>query len=234
MRINKFLAKAGIGSRRGVEKYITEGRVSVNGVIIKELSTKISSEDRVFFDGKEIRNHEEFVYYKLNKPVGFTTTLKDPYADRVIIDLIEDERRIYPIGRLDKDSCGLILLTNDGDFTYQLSHPKYHLSKTYKVRVEGRPKDSDIRKLEEGILLDGYKTKKTEIRLLSRDHKSSLYDVVLWEGRNRQIRKMFDSIHHPVVFLQRIKIGKITLGDLKEGQYRQLTKKELEFLRGQR
>ena len=160
MRINKFLAKAGIGSRRGVEKYITEGRVSVNGVIIKELSTKISSEDRVFFDGKEIRNHEEFVYYKLNKPVGFTTTLKDPYADRVIIDLIEDERRIYPIGRLDKDSCGLILLTNDGDFTYQLSHPKYHLSKTYKVRVEGRPKDSDIRKLEEGILLDGYKTKK--------------------------------------------------------------------------
>ena len=165
MRINKFLAKAGIGSRRGVEKYITEGRVSVNGVIIKELSTKISSEDRVFFDGKEIRNHEEFVYYKLNKPVGFTTTLKDPYADRVIIDLIEDERRIYPIGRLDKDSCGLILLTNDGDFTYQLSHPKYHLSKTYKVRVEGRPKDSDIRKLEEGILLDGYKTKKTEIHL---------------------------------------------------------------------
>lgn len=233
MRINKFLAKAGIGSRRGVEKYILEGRVSVNGEIIKELSTIINAEDRVFFDGKEIRNHEDFVYYKLNKPIGYTTTLKDPYADKVIIDLIEEERRIYPIGRLDKDSCGLILLTNDGDLTYQLSHPKYHLSKTYKVRVSGHPKESDIRKLEEGIFLEGYKTKRTEIVLLSADNRSSLYKVVLWEGRNRQIRKMFDSINHPVLFLQRIKIGNILLGDLKEGQYHPLTKKELEYLRGQ-
>lgn len=232
MRINKYLAKAGLGSRRGVEEYILEGKVSVNGMIVTDLSRQISKEDRVFFNGKEIFHHEDFVYYKINKPEGYTTTLKDPHAEKVVVDLLEEKRRVYPVGRLDKDSCGLLLLTNDGDLTYKLTHPKHHLSKTYRVGVKGHPSDSQIKTLEQGIIMDGYKTKKCTIKKIKNENTSTFYEVVLWEGRNRQIRKMFDSIDHPVVFLQRIKIGKVLLGDLSEGRYKKLTAEELKFLRG--
>lgn len=232
MRINKYLAKSGIGSRRGVEKFIVEGKVSINGKVVTDLSRDIQENDRVFLNGKEVQVREDFIYYKINKPAGYTTTVKDPFAERVILDLIKEKRRIFPVGRLDKDSCGLLLLTNDGDLTYRLTHPKHHMSKTYRVRVKGAPSDAQIKKLEQGILMDGYKTKECVIKRIKDEQSETSFEVILWEGRNRQIRKLFDSINHPVVFLKRIKIGEVLLGNLKEGQYEELSTEELEYLRG--
>lgn len=230
MRINKFLAKAGLGSRRSVEKLILSGKIKVNDIVIKDLSTRVEATDKVFYENREIIIKEDYVYYMINKPIGVTTSLKDPYAEKLIVDCIDDDRRIYPVGRLDKDSCGLIFLTNDGDFTYRMTHPKYNLSKTYRVKVNGHPKSIDIKSLEEGIVLDGYKTKSCKIREIKRDKDTTSYEVILWEGRNRQIRKLFDSIVHPVLFLQRIKIGPIELKGLNIGLYRELSSTELKEL----
>ena len=233
MRLNKYIAHAGICSRRQADHLIEQGDISINGNICKELGIDVKPEDKVYYKGKLIKPLEEKVYFKLNKPIGYTTTLKDPHQKKVVVDLIDDTHRIYPVGRLDKDSCGLIILTNDGDFTYHLTHPKHTLSKTYRVEVKGQPTKSAILNLEKGILMDGYKTKPCTIKKLFQTETTSLYQVVLWEGRNRQIRKMFDSIGHPVVFLQRVQIGEVTLEGLKEGQYRSLTQQELKSLKGE-
>lgn len=232
MRLNKFLANSGVASRRKSEKIIESGRVKINGKIITDLSTRVNKDDIVLVDDKEINLIEDNLYILLNKPIGFTSTVKDPHAKRTVLDLLQlNGRRLYPVGRLDKDSCGALLISDDGDFTYKLTHPKHDIFKTYFVIVEGITEDKDLKKLENGVVIDGYKTNKAVVeKLQTKDNKTEL-NITIGEGRNRQVRKMFQSIGHKVIYLKRISIGEVKLGDLPEGKFRNLTKEELKYFR---
>lgn len=232
MRLNKFLANSGVASRRKSEKIIEAGRVKINGKIITDLSTRVNKDDIVLVDDKEINLIEDNLYILLNKPIGFTSTVKDPHAKRTVLDLLQlNGRRLYPVGRLDKDSCGALLISDDGDFTYKLTHPKHDIFKTYFVIVEGITEDKDLKKLENGVVIDGYKTNKAVVeKLQTKDNKTEL-NITIGEGRNRQVRKMFQYIGHKVIYLKRISIGEVKLGDLPEGKFRNLTKEELEYFR---
>ena len=232
MRLNKFLANSGVASRRKSEKIIEAGRVKINGKIITDLSTRVNKDDIVLVDDEEINLIEDNLYILLNKPIGFTSTVKDPHAKRTVLDLLQlNGRRLYPVGRLDKDSCGALLISDDGDFTYKLTHPKHDIFKTYFVIVEGITEDKDLKKLENGVVIDGYKTNKAVVeKLQTKDNKTEL-NITIGEGRNRQVRKMFQSIGHKVIYLKRISIGEVKLGDLPEGKFRNLTKEELKYFR---
>lgn len=232
MRLNKFLANSGVASRRKSEKIIEAGRVKINGKIITDLSTRVNKDDIVLVDDKEINLIEDNLYILLNKPIGFTSTVKDPHAKRTVLDLLQlNGRRLYPVGRLDKDSCGALLISDDGDFTYKLTHPKHDIFKTYFVIVEGITEDKDLKKLENGVVIDEYKTNKAVVeKLQTKDNKTEL-NITIGEGRNRQVRKMFQSIGHKVIYLKRISIGEVKLGDLPEGKFRNLTKEELKYFR---
>lgn len=227
MRINKYLAKAGIASRRKAEELILEGKISINDKIIKELGTIVKEGDVVKFNNRIIEPVDEYVYLLLNKPVGYVSTVEDPYADKVVLDLIDYKNRIYPVGRLDKDSRGLLILTNDGDITYKLTHPSNDFPKTYIVKLDSIPKLDDLKKLESGIVLEGTLTKKSEITKIS----EFKYKITITEGRNRQVRKMFQYIGCNVVDLNRIAIGNIRGKGIKEGEYRPLSAKEINYLR---
>ncbi len=232
MRINKFIAKSGFCSRRKADDYIKDSKVKVNGVLLDDLSYQVKNDDIVEVCGKTL-NVEDKIYIAINKPVGYTSTVKDTHAKKKVVDLINVDERLYPVGRLDKDSCGLLILTNDGEFTFELTHPKFMHKKVYEVIVRGKPKISDIRELSNGITIDGYKLKKSKIKFDQYIDNNSKYIVTIYEGRNRQIRKMFDHIHHPVLSLKRIQIGDYKLDDnLKPGQYVILGNEELNKIRG--
>ena len=231
MRINKFLASAGIASRRKVEEYIKDGRVKVNNVVVCNLSTDIDENDVVMFDDKVVKNIEKFEYYMLNKPVGYVSTASDDRGRKTVVELIKTEQRIYPVGRLDFESEGLLLLTNDGELTNKLTHPKHNISKTYIVKINDVLTLDEQKKIEKGVVIDNYKLNQCKIRLLRKEINSTQLEIVIFEGRNREIRKMFETIGKKVVYLKRIKIEKLTLGNLKSGQYRELTTKEIEYLK---
>lgn len=230
MRLQKYMAKCGVASRRKSEEIILEGRVQVNDKIITELGTKIElDKDIVKVDGRIIKKEENKVYIMLNKPIGYVTTVEDEFNEKIVMDLVENiEERIFPVGRLDKDSEGLLLLTNDGKLTYQLTHPRYEVKKTYIVDVEGIPNEEDLNIIRNGIMMDGSITSKAEIYFF--ENKNRL-KVKIHEGRNRQVRRMFAHINHPVINLKRISLGSICLGDLKVGSWRELTVKEIELLK---
>lgn len=233
VRLNKFLSQAGVASRREADALISAGRIKVNSKVIRELGYKVDErEDKVEFDGKRVARHERSVYIMLNKPAGYIVTLKDPLRRPTIKELLPSlNQRIFPVGRLDSDSQGLLLLTNDGELAYRLTHPRFKVKKTYLVKVKGQPDYSKVTKLERGIFLEGKKTAPARASLLKGSPRKSSLKIEIYEGRKREVRRMFEAIGHRVVKLERVKFGGLTLGKLKMGHWRFLRQKEIEVLK---
>lgn len=232
-RLQKFLAKAGIASRRQAEEYIKAGRVKVNGLVITELGSKVDPErDQVMVDGKPVKVEEELVYLLLNKPPLVVTTLHDPQGRTKVTDLLPGiKQRVYPVGRLDYETEGLLLLTNDGELAYRLTHPSYKVPKTYRVKVRGNPSRAALQRLRDGVELEDGMTQKALVKVLQQGKDSTLLEIIIREGRNRQIRRMCQAVGHPVLALRRISFGPLQLGNLPVGQYRTLTKGEIASLK---
>lgn len=236
-RLQKIIAHAGVASRREAEEMIREGRVTVNGRVIKELGTKADvARDAIKVDGKRITRAEPHRYILLYKPKEVMTTVDDPQGRRTVIDLVRGVReRIYPVGRLDYQSEGLVLLTNDGELAYKVSHPTHGSVKTYNVKVRGVPEDRVIDKLQRGITIDGRRTRPCRIERIrttgrNADEGNSWFEVKLEEGRTQQIRKMFQAMGHPVTKLRRVAIGPISDPNLTPGVWRELTRSEVKAL----
>jgi len=233
-RLNKFLAHAGVCSRREADRWIAEGRVSVNGRAVMELGEKIDpGRDKVAVNGKPVRGAEERpVYILMNKPTGRVVSVKDPFGRPTVLDLLGHlPVRVYPVGRLDLDTEGALLLTNDGELALRLTHPRYGAGKTYEVRIEGEPEETDLDKVRNGIFLEGRLTAPARIKVLYRGRRHTLLRVEIREGRKREIRKLFDAVGFPVVALVRVDFAGLTLEGLKTGEWRYLNKKEIERLR---
>lgn len=232
-RLQKVIANAGIASRRKAEQLILDGKVKVNGQRVKELGTKVSNSDEVEVEGVLLEK-ETKVYYLLYKPRGIISAATDDKGRKTVVDLIDiEDKRIFPVGRLDYDTSGLILLTNDGDFSYALTHPKFKVEKTYVARIKGIPFREKIKQLQRGIQLEDGKTAPAKVKLLSEDKKQdkSIVEITIYEGRNRQVRRMFDAIGHPVQKLKREKFGLLTLHGLNAVEYRKLTTHEVKQMR---
>jgi 23S rRNA pseudouridine2605 synthase/23S rRNA pseudouridine2604 synthase len=226
VRLQKYLSSAGVCSRRKGEELIVAGRVSVNGVVVTELGTRVvPGKDRVVVDGTPVQDDEARVYIALNKPAGYVTSCRQP-GDPVVVDLVEVAERVYPVGRLDKDSTGLLLLTNDGRIHHGLSHPSFDHEKEYEVKVDRPMSDADLSKMASGMPVLGSRTRPAEVQRLS----GRRFRIVLKEGRNRQIRRMVRKLGRRVVRLKRIRVAGIRLGRLGEGQWRHLTGKETRSL----
>ncbi len=228
-RLQKLLAKAGIASRREAERMVTEGRVSVNGKTVETLGLKVdSSTDHIRVDGKRLPHIEPKVVFLLNKPRGYLSTVRDPGRRPTVMDLVKGVKwRIYPVGRLDFDAEGLLLLTNDGDLANLLSHPRFSIPKTYLVKVAGVPEEKKLVRLRRGVMLEDGEAKAVSCNLVRQREKNSWVRVVVTEGRNRLVKRMFTAIGHPVLKLKRVAYGPIQLGDLPFGQYRSLTESEM-------
>ena len=233
IRLNKFLSQTGVASRREADRMITAGRVAVNGQVIQVLGRKIDDKkDRVEVDRKIVKIEEEQIYLLLNKPPGYLVSLKDPFHRPTVKDLLPSiKSRVFPVGRLDYDSRGLLLLTNDGELAYRLTHPSFKIKKVYLVKVRGEPDFSKISKLEKGIFLDGKKTAPAKIGPIRVSAKKALFRVEILEGRKREVKRMFETIGHRVIELQRIKFDGLSLAGLREGQWRHLTRKEISSLK---
>lgn len=231
MRLQKFLAESGIASRRKAEELILQGRVSVNGVKVTEMGFKVTEHDSVEVDGVKAGIEQHKIYIMLNKPTGYVSTVKDQFSRKTVIDLLEGvKERVYPVGRLDYDTSGLLLLTNDGDFTYMLTHPGHEIDKVYEAEIQGIPTKEEIIRFEEGLRIDNYVTSRAKFKILSKGKTSSIVEICIHEGKNRQVRKMCSAIGHPVIKLKRISVGKIELGGLAEGDWRYLSEEELKRL----
>lgn len=231
MRINKFIAESGIASRRKADQMIEEGLVKVNGKICTMGQDVDIANDHVTVNGKTINLVKTYEYYIMNKPKGYITTVKDEKNRKTVMDLLPPNlTRLFPVGRLDYDSEGLLILTNDGDLTFKLTHPKNEIPKTYIVKTEKPVTDKDLSSLRQGVYVDGVKTKKCNVTLVETNKTGSKLQVTITEGRNRQIRKMFEAVNNTVDFLKRIKIGELKLTGLNRGEYRKLTNEEINYL----
>ena len=231
MRINKFLASCGVASRRKAEELITSGRVLINDKVQTNLAYIVKPDDVVKLDGKIVSQVEDLEYYILNKPKGYISSVKDDRGRRVVTDLIKTEARIFPVGRLDYDSEGMLLLTNDGDLMNKLTHPKNLISKTYIVSILGDINESTIKKLESGVVIDNYKLRPCKIDIKEKQFGKTKTQVTIYEGRNREIRKMFETVGKKVVYLKRIKIAEFEMKGLNRGEYRPLKQKEIDYLK---
>jgi len=230
MRINKYLAQSGVASRRNADKLIEDGVVKINGKIAK-LGDEVDFSDSVSVNGKQINTVKKYDYYMMNKPKGYVCTVKDDKDRKTVMDLLpNNSKRLFPVGRLDYDSEGLLILTNDGDLTFKLTHPKNEVPKTYLVKTEKPVSDEDLVKLRSGVVIDGVKTKKCNVKLIETNKTGSKLHVTITEGRNRQIRKMFEAVNNCVDFLKRIKIGDLALTGLNRGEIRALTSQEINYL----
>lgn len=232
-RLQEYLSRAGVASRRAAEEMIAAGRVRVNGSVVTTMGVKVTPGlDRVEVDGCEVYPPAEHVYLMLHKPAGYVTTLRDPLGRPIVTDLLPDlGRRVFPVGRLDADTTGLLLLTDDGEFSQLLMHPRFHVPKTYRARVEGVPTEAALEKLRRGIVLYDGPTLPADAVLVARGHASAVVRITIREGRKRQVRRMFRHIGHPVIELHRERIGPLSLGDLPEGAVRPLTDEEVATLR---
>jgi pseudouridine synthase len=233
-RVQKILSQAGIASRRASEQLMLEGRVTVNGTTVRELGTKADpAADDIRVDGRRVRLPERHRYVLLNKPRGYVTTRSDPHKRPTVIDLIGAREYIYPVGRLDFDSEGLLILTNDGDLAARLTHPSHGVNRVYEARVLGIPDAHDIQRLSRGVVIDGRRTEPAQIELLpgQRDDQHATLRITIHEGRNRQVRNMCEAIGHPVDRLRRVAIGPIRDQRLKPGHWRDLTAEEILRLR---
>lgn len=231
-RLQKYIARSGVTSRRKAEELILTGRVKVNGKAVTELGTKVDPQrDEVTVDDKKISEVKNFIYIKLNKPVGYVTTVKDQFNRKTVLDLVEISDRVYPIGRLDYNTSGLLLLTNDGELANKLMHPKYHIYKTYVAEAEGRISEESIIKLRTGVLIDDYKTAPAKIKLIKYTGNKTHIQISIYEGKNRQVRKMLQAVGHNVAALKRISFGEIKLGNLESGSWINLSSEEIKFLK---
>lgn len=232
MRLNKYIASAGICSRRKADDLIAAGNVKVNGAAIHQLGYDVQADDRVEVNGKMIEPASRLVYVALNKPWGYVTTMQDDRDRDTVADLVADiPERLFPVGRLDYNTTGLLLMTNDGDLAYRLTHPKHEVYKTYVALVSGVLSDNRVNKLRRGVDIGGYTTAPARVKILRQNPKSTLVEIAIHEGKNRQVRKMFRAVGNRVLELERIAIGDIRLGHTQAGHYRKLTRQEIEYLK---
>ncbi|WP_295362178.1 pseudouridine synthase [uncultured Pseudoramibacter sp.] len=237
MRLQKYMAHCGVASRRKAEQMIAEGRVQVNGEVVTFPGTQVSEADEVKVDGQSIAP-EQHVYILLNKPKGVVSTSSDRHADQTLLDLIHFKERLYSVGRLDKETSGLLILTNDGDLTFQLTHPSRHVTKTYRCTVRGKVSAYEVKQLRDGVSIpmdDGsrYQTQSAEVEVVKENRGSTVLTIRISEGKKRQVRKMCAEVGHPVIHLERKAIGSLTDPSLKPGQWRYLTKEEIERLKAE-
>lgn len=235
VRLQKFIAMSGKASRRAAEKLIEEGLVSVDGTVVTELGTKVEiGANRVFLDGEELKVVQKKYYIMLNKPLGYISSVRDQFDRPTVVDLIKDELKVnlYPVGRLDYDTEGLLILSNDGDFTYKVTHPKHNIGKTYVATLKGGITVAHLNALRRGIRVEDYKTAPAQVELLDGFIGHSVVKITIHEGKNRQVRKMFESLGYSVKALKRIAIGPVELGSLPLGRWRHLTSVEVSCLTG--
>ena len=232
-RLQKFLANQGICSRRKAEEHILNGDVKVNGKIVTELGIKIDPQnDEIEFKGSKVKKSEEKVYVLLNKPIGYVTTTKDQFGRDTVLDLVKIKEKILPVGRLDMYTSGALILTNDGEFIYKITHPKYEIEKTYNATVKGIVTKDEVEKLKQGVKIDNYTSGKAKVKILKIDKENDIsrIEITIHEGKNRQVRKMCNAIGRKVLALHRSKIENINVKNLKLGEWRYLTEKEVERL----
>ncbi|MBQ1477491.1 MAG: rRNA pseudouridine synthase [Erysipelotrichaceae bacterium] len=232
-RLQKVIAERGYCSRRKAEELIQEGRVALNGVIVRELGVKAEKDDEILIDGKPLEKEKKKVYYLLNKPKGVISSVKDDRGRKTVIDLLDVKERVYPLGRLDFDSSGLLILSNDGELMQKMIHPSFEITKVYEVTIDKLISDDEIRKLEAGVRIDDYVSAPCTIKLIRKNEnkKISFLEVSIHEGKNREIRKMFETVRAKVTRLHRIEEAGITLGKLRSGEYRELRVKEVADLK---
>lgn len=231
MRLNKFLSTVGVASRRKSDELISQGQVMVNGKAITEMGFDVNpKKDLVSLNGKELKLPTSFVYLKLNKPKGYTCTASDEKGRKTIFDLIDSQERLFSVGRLDYDTEGLILITNDGDFANKIAHPSYSIEKEYHVTIEGKILESEMAVLRKGVVVDGERMPSAKVKFLSADEKYTKLAVVINEGQNRQIRRMFEAIGKYIKLLKRVRIGSVKLGGVPRGEYRDLRNDEIRAL----
>ena len=233
MRLNKFLSSCGVASRRKCDEIIASGMVFVNGKVVDSLGAVIDEKkDKVVFEGRELSLPQQFVYLKMNKPEGYACTASDEKGRKTIFDLIDSDVRLFNVGRLDYDTEGLLLLTNDGDFANMITHPKYHCEKEYIVTVDREVKESELAVLRKGVVVDGNRMPTARVKSLGYDGNFTKLSVVIDEGQNHQVRRMFDAIGKNIRLLKRVRIGKVRLGGLYRGKTKPLTEQEIESLKG--
>lgn len=233
MRLNKYIAEHGITSRRKADLLVEEGKVKINGEVMKTLGYEVKEGDKVEVSGVLLETNVKRTYYMVNKPLGYITSLSDPQGRPVVTELLSDvTERVFPVGRLDEQTTGLLIMTNDGETSYKMAHPKHEVGKTYEVLVKGFLSRERIRKLEKGVDIGGYITKPAKVMVVNDKGKDTLINITITEGKNRQVRKMMKAVGNPVIALKRISVGELKLGRLKEGHYRKLTKEEVDYIKG--
>ena len=233
IRLQKYLANSGVASRRKCEELIVEGKISVNGEVVTELGTKINpTVDKVTYCGKEIQNSEKLVYILLNKPIGYVTTAKDQFNRDTVLNLVKVKERVVPVGRLDMYTSGALILTNDGDFVYKVTHPKHEVTKTYTVTLHGIIDVEAVEKLRQGVEIEDYVTRPAKVKILKTDIEKNIsrLEITIHEGKNRQVRKMCEAVGSRVIALHRSKIGNIRVKDLELGNWRYLKEYEVKSL----
>lgn len=233
IRLQKYLANSGVASRRKCEELILAGKISVNGEIVQELGVKIKPNiDNITYCGKQVINNEKLVYILLNKPIGYVTTAKDQFNRDTVLDLVKVKERVVPVGRLDMYTSGALILTNDGDFVYRVTHPKHEITKTYTVTLKGLIENDSIDRLRNGVVIDEYITRPARVKILKKDEKRDIsrLEITIHEGKNRQIRKMCEAVGSKVIALHRSKIGNIEVKDLELGKWRYLENYEVDKL----
>lgn len=233
IRLQKYLANSGIASRRKCEELILEGKISVNGDIVQELGMKITpGVDKVTYCGKLVLNTEKLIYILLNKPIGYVTTANDQFNRDTVLDLVKVKERVVPVGRLDMYTSGALILTNDGDFVYKVTHPKHEITKTYTVTLKGIIDNQAVEDLRNGVKIDDYITRPAKVKILKTDEEKNIsrLEITIHEGKNRQVRKMCEAVGSKVIALHRSKIGDIGVKDIKLGKWRYLHDYEIEKL----
>lgn len=230
-RLQKYIAKCGAASRRKAEELIFDGRVKVNGSVVNNVVIVDDEVDVVELDGKVIKPEENMVYIMVNKPTEIITSAKDQFDRKTVLDIVNVKERVYPVGRLDYDTSGLLILTNDGDITNRMTHPSHEVNKVYAAEIIGVPTKEEMDSFEKGLKIEDYITSPARIRIIESKRDMALIEVTIHEGKNRQVRKMCEAIGHPVINLKRIAFGKLKLGKLKPGEWRNLSESEIEYLK---
>ena len=234
-RLQKYLAECGIASRRKCEEYIIQGKVQVNGKTITELGVKVNPEkDKITFEGKNVKQEDRTVYILLNKPIGYVTTSDEQFGRDKVLDLVKVRERVVTVGRLDMYTSGALILTNDGDFVYKVTHPKHEITKTYTVTVKGIIKNEEVEQLRKGVKIDDYTTRPAKVKILKTDEEKDIsrLEITIHEGKNRQVRRMCESVGRRVIALHRSKIGNIGVKDIELGKWRYLKDFEVKTLIG--
>ena len=230
-RLHKYMARCGVASRRKCEEMVFDGRVKVNGEATSNVVIIDDELDGVEVDGKVIKPEEKKVYIIINKPIDVITSVNDQFGRKTVIDIINIKERIFPVGRLDYDTSGILLLTNDGDLAFKMAHPSHEINKVYVAEVIGQFNDREIYKFETGLQIEEYVTSPSHIVIISEEDDTSIVEITIHEGKNRQVRKMCEDIGHPILRLKRTKFGSLDVGDLKMGDWRYLSDEEIQYLK---